>query len=71
MALHGITDVLFILGIVGMIAGSVVAIRQTDIRKLIAYSSIAQIGYIYMGFGMGIEAGMVAAIFHIVFFLSE
>ncbi len=32
---------------------------------MIAYSSVAQIGYIYMGFGMGTTAGMVASIFHI------
>lgn len=32
---------------------------------MIAYSSVAQIGYIYMGIGLGTQAGMVAAIFHI------
>ena len=62
---HKITNILFIFGIIGMIMGSVTAIRQTDIRHLIAYSSIAQIGYIYMGIGLGSTAGMVAAIFHI------
>ena len=62
---HKITNILFIFGIIGMIMGSVTAIRQTDVRHLIAYSSIAQIGYIYMGIGLGSTAGMVAAIFHI------
>ena len=62
---HKITNILFIFGIIGMIVGSVTAIRQNDIRHLIAYSSIAQIGYIYMGIGLGSTAGMVAAIFHI------
>ena len=60
-----ITNILFVFGIIGMIMGSVTAIRQTDVRHLIAYSSIAQIGYIYMGMGLGSNAGMVAAIFHI------
>ena len=32
---------------------------------MIAFSSVAQIGYIFMGIGMGTKAGMVAAIFHI------
>lgn len=32
---------------------------------MIAYSSVAQIGYIYMGFGMGTQYGMVASVFHI------
>ncbi|MCR5507704.1 MAG: sodium:proton antiporter [Lachnospiraceae bacterium] len=62
---HKITNILFIFGIIAMISGSISAIRQTDVRHLIAYSSIAQIGYIYMGIGLGSMAGMVAAIFHI------
>lgn len=60
-----ILNVLFIFGLVGMIMGSLSAMKEQDIRRMIAYSSIAQIGYIYMGIGLGIEAGIVAAIFHI------
>ena len=33
---------------------------------MIAYSSVAQIGYIYMGIGIGTKAGMLAAMFHII-----
>lgn len=58
-------NVLFVFGLIGMISGSMSAIRENDIRRMIAFSSIAQIGYIYMGFGMGTTAGMVASIFHI------
>jgi len=58
-------NVLFVFGIVGMIMGSVSAILEKDIRRMIAFSSVAQIGYIYMGVGMGIEEGYVAAVFHI------
>ena len=60
----GIIDVLFIFGLAGMIFGSVSAIRENDIRRMIAYSSVAQIGYIFMGIGMGTTFGMVAALFH-------
>ena len=60
-----IHNVLFVFGLVAMIAGSLSAIRENDIRRMIAFSSVAQIGYIYMGFGMGVKAGMVASIFHI------
>ena len=45
--------------------GSVSAIKEKDIRRMISYSSVAQIGYIFMGIGLGSEAGIVAAIFHI------
>ena len=61
----GVGNIFFIFGIAGMIMGSVKAMKQTDIRRLVAFSSIAQIGYIYMGLGMGITAGVVAAVFHI------
>ncbi len=60
-----IIDVLFVFGLLGMIFGSLSAIKENDIRRMIAYSSVAQIGYIYMGFGMGTQAGMVASVFHI------
>lgn len=60
-----IIDVLFVFGLMGMIFGSLSAIRENDVRRMIAYSSVAQIGYIYMGFGMGTQYGMVASIFHI------
>ncbi len=60
-----IIDVLFVFGLMGMIFGSISAIKENDIRRMIAFSSVAQIGYIYMGFGMGTQAGMIASIFHI------
>ena len=58
-------NVLFVFGLVGMIMGSVSAILEKDIRRMIAFSSVAQIGYIYMGIGLGIEQGYVAAVYHI------
>lgn len=60
-----IIDILFIFGLMGMIFGSLSAIKENDIRRMIAYSSVAQVGYIYMGIGMGTQAGMAASVFHI------
>jgi len=60
-----VIDVLFVFGILGMIMGSISAIQENDIRRMIAYSSVAQIGYIYMGFGLGTKAGVIASIYHI------
>lgn len=60
-----VIHVLFVFGILGMIIGSVDAIRENSIRRMIAYSSVAQIGYIYMGFGLGTEAGVLASVFHV------
>lgn len=60
-----ILNLLFIFGLAGMIFGSLSAIREKDIRRMIAFSSVAQIGYIYMGFGLGTEVGIIASVFHI------
>lgn len=62
----GILNVFYVFGLLGMIVGSVRAIRENDIRRMIAYSSIAQIGYIYMGFGLATQFGMEASIFQII-----
>ncbi|MBR4027517.1 MAG: sodium:proton antiporter, partial [Lachnospiraceae bacterium] len=61
----GILNILFVFGLCGMIFGSVSAIWESDIRRMIAFSSVAQIGYIYMGFGLGTESSMTASVFHI------
>lgn len=61
---YKITNILFVFGVIGMIMGSVNAIFQKDAKKMIAYSSIAQFGYIYMGLGLGNIAGVVASLFH-------
>ncbi len=64
--MHGkISNLLFVFGLAGMIMGSLSAIRESDIRRMIAFSSVAQIGYIYMGLGLGTEAGVIASLFHI------
>ena len=60
-----IMNILFVFALFGMIFGSVSAIRESDIRRMVAFSSVAQIGYVFMGIGMGTEAGMTAAIFHV------
>lgn len=56
----------FVFGVVGMMMGSVSAIFSHDLRRMVAFSSVAQIGYIYAGLGLGVRAGFVAAIFHMV-----
>ena len=60
-----IINILFIFALMAMVFGSLSAIRENDVRRMIAFSSVAQIGYIYMGIGMGTQAGMSASIFHI------
>jgi multicomponent Na+:H+ antiporter subunit D len=60
-----VINILFVFGLMGMIMGSINAILENDIRRMIAFSSVAQIGYIYMGLGLGTDFAIVASIFHI------
>ena len=60
-----ITDALLVLGVLAMIMGSVKALRERHIKRMTAYSSVAQIGYIFMGLGLNSEIGVLAACFHI------
>jgi len=44
---------LVVLGILSMVAGAFLAIGQWDLKRLMAYSSISQIGYVILGIGLG------------------
>lgn len=61
VAAEGVLNVLFGLGTGAIIAGSLYALREKDIKRMLAYSSIAQIGYIFAGIGLGTETGMICA----------
>ncbi len=60
-----VADLLFVFGLLGMIMGSVFAVREKNLKHMLAYSSVAQVGYIFMGIGLSTDIGMVAACFHI------
>jgi len=51
---HEIALTITTLGILSMVIGSLLAIGQWDIKRMLAYSSISQIGYIIMGLGIGL-----------------
>ncbi|MDA1237416.1 MAG: monovalent cation/H+ antiporter subunit D family protein [Proteobacteria bacterium] len=53
------------LAIMAMFSASVIAVFQSDFKKLLAYSSIAQIGYILLGIGLMSETSLTAAVIHI------
>lgn len=61
-----VLPIILILGVCAMIYGSILAIMQRKLKNLIAYSSVAQIGYIFMGIGLGTPLGLMASIFHII-----
>ncbi len=60
-----VAEILFYLGIAALVVGPVMAISQTDIRRMLAYSSVGQIGYIVLGVSLGNQTGMVGGLIHL------
>ena len=53
------------LALAGIVVGSVMAIAQKDAKRMLAYSSVAQVGYIGVGIGLGSPIALVGAMLHI------
>lgn len=60
-----IIDFINVIASLSIIMGSVIAIVQKDLKKMLAYSSIAQIGYIYLGIGLLNRVSLSGALFHV------
>lgn len=58
-------QIMLVLGAVGVLYGSVRAIGQTGMKKMLAYSSVAQIGYMIMGVGFLSQTGLTASVVHL------
>jgi NADH-quinone oxidoreductase subunit M len=62
-ASHFFTPFVFALSVIAIVWASLVAFRQLDMKKLIAYSSVAHMGFVTMGIFSGNEQGIQGAIF--------
>jgi len=60
------SDILFILSILSIVIGNIVAIVQVNIKRMLAYSTIANIGFILLGIFTGSIEGYKAAMFYTV-----
>jgi multicomponent Na+:H+ antiporter subunit D len=69
LTVFGITpelaQVLMIFGCLSILVGAFLALGQNDIKRMLAYSSVSQIGYIILGLGSGTAFGILGALFHI------
>lgn len=61
----GWNNILLVLAIIGMLYGSVCAFAQDDLNRRLAYSGVAQIGYILLGISLLNELALVGAVYHI------
>lgn len=59
-------EVLLAIGLMSVVLGNLVAIIQTNIKRMLAYSSIAHIGYMTLGLACGSARGDAAAMFYMV-----
>ncbi|MFH1594653.1 MAG: monovalent cation/H+ antiporter subunit D family protein [Candidatus Omnitrophota bacterium] len=60
-----ISSVLMFLGTLSMVVGVFLAIGQWDLKRLLAYHSISQIGYVILGVGLGTPLGILGGLFHL------
>lgn len=60
-----ISSVFTWLGIISMAIGVLLAIGQWDFKRLLAYHSVSQIGYIIFGIGLGTPLGIAGGLFHL------
>jgi multicomponent Na+:H+ antiporter subunit D len=58
-------NVLMVLAVIAILAMSLVAIYQANVKRLLAYSSVAQIGYMVLGISFGSVLGVTAGIIHL------
>ncbi len=59
-------SILVILCVISMFVGNIIAIAQTNIKRMFAYSTISHVGFILMGVLTGTQAGYAASMFYVV-----
>ena len=60
-----LNQVLLLVGAVSIVMGALAALWQDNLKRLLAYSSISQVGYIILGLGCGSPLGILGAVFHL------
>jgi len=60
-----LSKVLMWLGVISLVAAAFLALGQKDIKRMLAYSSISQVGLIVLGIGLGTPLGILGGLFHL------
>jgi NADH-quinone oxidoreductase subunit N len=61
---HEWSQMLAVLAVLTLVLGNVVAIAQSNLKRMLAYSAISNVGFILLGFVTGTQAGYGAALFY-------
>lgn len=59
-----LNHILLFVGAISVLIGALAALGQKDLKRMLAYSSISQVGYIILGLGSGTGLGLAGAVFH-------
>lgn len=62
-------NMLVILAVITMVIGNLFAIRQQNIKRFLAFSSIAQVGFILVGMSSGSEVGITAVVYFVLIYV--
>jgi multicomponent Na+:H+ antiporter subunit D len=62
---QSVNNILMLVGTISIFVGALVAIGQDNFKRMLAYSSISQMGYIILGLGCGTALGIAGAVFHL------
>jgi len=57
--------VVMYLAVISMVVGILMAIAQTDVKRLLAYHSVSQMGYVLLGIGIASHLGITGGLFHL------
>jgi multicomponent Na+:H+ antiporter subunit D len=60
-----VKKILLFIGAISIIVGALAALGQNDIKRMLAFSSVSQMGYIVLSLGTGTVLGLAGAVFHI------
>ena len=58
-------DIVMLIGTVSIVAGALLALGQRDFKRMLAYSTTSQVGYMVLSLGCGTTLGIIAAVFHL------
>ena len=66
---HYWSDLLMIIAVLSIALGSLVALMQSNIKRMLAYSTISHIGFVLLGFVTGVVEGYGAAVFYVLVYI--
>ncbi len=64
LEVFNLNRILVLLGMIAILAGSILALTQDELKRRLAYSTVAQIGYIFLGLGLMNTRGLTGTLFH-------